>query len=220
MVLQALDRNNLCISAKKTIICPRSTTILGWIWTKDTLKTSPHRTQALSVAQPPPKVQGLRSFIGAYKVLSRVLQGYACFTSPLEQAIAGLKSHDKITWSNELQEHFKQAQDALSECKTITLPLPTDSLTIVTDASVKHNGIGATLYIQRDKKLLLAGYFNAKLKKHQVVWLPCEVKALCIGSATRHFSPYLIESLHYFTHPDRQQALRPSTRQALQGRLP
>ena len=113
LVLQALERNNLRISAKKTIICPRSTTILGWIWTKGTLKTSPHRTQALSVAQPPPKVQGLRSFIGAYKVLSRVLQGYACFTSPLEQAIASLKLHDKITWSNELLEHFKQVTGRL-----------------------------------------------------------------------------------------------------------
>lgn len=46
----------------------------------------------------------------------------------------------------------------------------------------------------RNEKLLLAGFFSAKLRKHQVNWLPCEIEALSIAAAIKHFSPYIIQS--------------------------
>ena len=78
--------------------------------------------------------------------------------------------------------------------KTITLPRPDDQLWVVTDASVSKRGIGATLYVSRNDNLLLAGFFSAKLRKHQVTWLPCDVEALGIAAAVKHFSPYIIQS--------------------------
>jgi hypothetical protein len=71
------------------------------------------------------------------------------------------------------------------------MPCPEDELWIVTYASIKTPGIGATLYVQRNDKLLLAGFFNANLKKHQVTWLSCELEALCIGASMKHFAPYI-----------------------------
>ena len=55
-------------------------------------------------------------------------------------------------------------------------------------------GIGATLYVTRNNKLQLAGFFRAKLRGRQVTWLPCEIEALFIAAATKHFSPYIIQS--------------------------
>ena len=80
--------------------------------------------------------------------------------------------------------------------RSITLPQPSDQLWIVTDGSVSQHGIGATLYISRNDKLRLAGFFSAKLRKHQVTWLPCEIEALSISAAVKHFSPYIIQSKH------------------------
>jgi len=194
LVLSALHRNNLHLSARKTIICPKSTVILGWVWSDGTLRASPHKLSALAIVDPPQTVQGLRSFVGAYKVLSRVLPGYATFLHPLEQATAGRSSKDRITWTEELHDQFKAAQTALSSNKTITLPRHDDVLWIVTDGAVKTHGIGATLYILRKEKLLLAGFFNAKLRKHQITWLPCEVEALCISASIKHFAPYIIQA--------------------------
>ena len=91
---------------------------------------------------------------------------------------------------------FQTAQKALGNHKSISIPRPSDSLWIVTDGSVKNRGIAATMYIHRNGKLLLAGFFNAKLRKHQVTWLPCEIEALAIGAAIKHFSPYIIQSPH------------------------
>ena len=73
-VLEALHRNSLCLSASKTVVCPKSTTILGWIWRQGTLQASPHRVATLSSCEIPTTVKGLRSFIGAYKFLQEYYQ--------------------------------------------------------------------------------------------------------------------------------------------------
>ena len=59
------------------------------------------------------------------------------------------------------------------------------------DGSVAKSGIGATLYVNRDSKVQLAGFFSAKLRKHQVAWLPCQIEALSIAASIKHFSPYI-----------------------------
>ena len=65
---------------------------------------------------------------------------------------------------------------------------------IITDGAVKTPGIDATLYVTRNNKLQLAAFFSAKLRGRQVTWLPCEIEALFIAAATKHFSPYIIQS--------------------------
>ena len=159
-VLQCLSTNNLRLAASKTIICPKSTTILGWIWSQGTLSASPHRLTALSSVKPPSTVHGLRSFIGAYKVLSRVLKGYADLMHPLELAASGKNTKSKISWNDDLLCAFHTAQASLSKCETITLPHPSDILWIVTDASVKCQGLGATLYCRRRDDLNIGGFLQ------------------------------------------------------------
>lgn len=195
-VLDTLIRNNLHLNAPKTIINPKSTVILGWLWSGGTLQASPHRVAALAACTPPVTVKGMRSYLGAYKVLGRCIPNCAAILSPLEDALTGKASTDSIEWSEDLQLAFKKAQQLLSSRKVITLPLASDQLWIVTDGSVKQRGIGATLYVMRNDKLHIAGFFSAKLRKHQVTWLPCEIEALSIAAAVRHFSPYIIQSQH------------------------
>ena len=195
-ILDALARCNLRLSAAKTVICPKTTTILGWIWSQGSLSASPHRIAALATCCPPESVKGLRSFIGAYKVLSRVLPHCSQLVDPLESSLADLQSHDHVKWDDSLHQKFTAAQDALNSHKSIVLPRASDQLWIVTDGSVTQRGLGATLYVTRQDRLLLAGFYSSKLRKHQVTWLPCEVEALSIAAAVKHFSPFIIQSKH------------------------
>ena len=121
-----------------------------------------------------------------FKVLSRVLPRFADLLDALDQATAGKESREKIAWSDELLLTFKTAQHALENHQTIT----------VTDGSVKNRDIAATRYVHHSGQLLLAGFFSAKLHRHQVTWLPCEIEALGIGAAIKHFAPYIIQSPH------------------------
>lgn len=77
-----------------------------------------------------------------------------------------------------------------------TIPQSDDQLFIVTDRAVRCSGLGATMYARRGHQLLLAGFFAARLKKNQSIWLPCEMEALSIAVAIRHFSPYIIMTRH------------------------
>ena len=193
-VLQALHSCNLRLSAHKTIISPKTTTILGWIWTAGSLSASPHRLNTLATYPEPSTVGRLRSFIGAYKVLSRVIPRCSSYLIPLDAVTAGRPSQESISWTDDLRAAFRSAQSALSSALTITLPRPGDQLWIVTDGAVKDSGIGATLYVTRRDKLHVSGFFSAKLRGSQTTWLPCEVEALAIAAATKHFSPYIIQS--------------------------
>ena len=193
-VLAALDKCDLHLSAKKTIIAPISTTILGWIWSAGSIHASPHRIAALASCPPLKTVRDLRAFIGSYKMLSRVIEGSAALLDPLERITAGNQFNSLVVWSETLLISLKTAQKALSSNKTIFISKHDDQLWIVTDGSVKMHGLGATLYALRDDKLLLAGFFSAKTRKHQVTWLSCEIEVLSIASAIKHFAPYIIQS--------------------------
>ena len=195
-ILQALHFSGLSLSAPKTIIASRSAVILGWLWCGGSLQASSHRISTLTQCPLPLTVKSLRSFIGAYKVLARVLPGCAGFLAPLDEAAAGKPSAERIIWTDELSKQFHTAQKALSTHKSITLPSPCDQLWIVTDGAVKRGGIGATLYVLRSGRLLLSGFFSAKLRKQQVLWLPCEVEALAIAVPIKHFSPFIVQSQH------------------------
>ena len=138
----------------------------------------------------------MRSFIGSYKVLARVIPNCSTFLTHLGDAIAVQLSNELITWSDNLNAAFREGQSALSTNRTITLPRPDDLLWIVTDGAVKKPGIGATLYVTHGDRLHLAGFFSTKLRGSQISWLPCEVEALSIAVATKHFSPYIIRSNH------------------------
>ena len=178
-MLWALSKWSLKLSASNIVINPKSTVILGWIWDSSTLQASPHRIAALASCNKPEKVGRLKSFIGAYKVLARVIPQFSAL----------LVSREDYLRSDNLLPFFHDAQSALPASPSISLPRPDDQLWIITDGAVKNPGIGATLYVTRNNKLQLAGFFSAKLRGRQITRLPCEIEP-----ATKHFSPYIIQS--------------------------
>ena len=195
-VLCALEKADLKLSAVQTIINPSSTTILGWVWSKGSISASPHQILSLSNCSRPETVKQLRSFVGAYKILARVIKHCASFLACFDDMTAGKNSSDKLLWTEDQIESFNRAQSVLSDNKSIVLPKASDQLWIVTDGAVRKPGIASTLYVTRNEKPLIAGFFSAKLRKNQLDWLPCEVEALCISASLQYFSSFIIQSHH------------------------
>ena len=192
-ILERLRLAGLCLSAKKTIIAPRSARVLGWIWRDGQLTASPHRISTLSTCSKPESVKALRGFLGAAKVLSRVVPNLSARLGVLENMAAGMDSKAPLTWSDIQLDSFASVQKHLLNNKSIHILISDDQLWLVTDASKKLPGLGATLYAQRDGRLLLAGFFSAKLKKPYLTWLPCEVEASSIAASIQHFAPFISE---------------------------
>ena len=167
--------------------------ILGWVWSKGHISVSPHKISPLVTAHPPNTVRGLRSWIGAFRHLKPCLPHHATLLHGLEAATAGKESNAHICWSDDLRQSFSRAQSALQGLKSIAVPRPEDKLIITNDGAVTK-GIGAVLYIMRQDKMLLGGFFSAKLKPHHMKWLPCEVEALAISLSVQHWAPYIVEN--------------------------
>ena len=85
LVLQCLMKANLTLSASKTVIAPKEVTVLGWVWRQGNIHASPHKIALLSVCAKPLTVKNMRSFLGAYKMLSRVIPGFSYFLQPLSR---------------------------------------------------------------------------------------------------------------------------------------
>ena len=196
IVLEKMNRNGLSLSATKTFVCPKSFDVLGWRWTSGTLSVTPHKVTPLISASPPKTCSNMRSFIGAFKAMSRCIPRYSSLMSPLEESIKGLEGPQHIKWTDDLLQSFNQCKEALKSPTVLTIPTPEDKLILTTDASPVNSGIGATLYVCRDNKRLIAECFSLKLKTHHLNWEPCELEALAIASAIQHFSPYVRESHH------------------------
>ena len=193
-VLQALKDNGLRLSASKTTVCPKSVSILGWIWETGSIRASPHKLSTLAVVDLPSTVCKLRSYIGSYKYLSRVLKGYSEVLRPLEEMVAGRDTKEKLEWNNNCITAFRRSQDHLKSAKSLTMPRKEDQLQIVCDAS--NTGVGAALFVLRAGVPHVAGYFSSPYRKHQTSWMPCEAEALSISAAVTHFSPYIVQSTH------------------------
>ena len=195
-VLQRLRDANLKLSAKKTVVAPASTTILGWIWKNGCLTADPHKLATLSTCNRPSTVKGLRSFIGAYKILSRVLRHCASFLQPLDRATHGKKSADKVDWTTVTMDAFARAQAHLAENKDIVLPREDDQLWLITDGASSTSGMGATLYVLRENRLLLAGFFSQQLSPSHLKWFPCEIEGITIAAAVKFFDGFIVQSRH------------------------
>lgn len=195
-VLRRLNDANLKLRAEKTVIAPAKTSILGWIWNNGKLRADPHKVSTLSTCSRPMTTKGLRSFIGAYKVLARVVPKCALFLQPLDRATHGKKSSDKIEWDSSTIDAFAKAQQHLSNNRDIVLPKESDQLWLITDGASSTCGLGATLYILRDSKLLLAGFFSQQLSPTHMKWFPCEVEGITIACAVKSFDGYIVQSRH------------------------
>ena len=195
IVLCALNNSRLHLFASKTVINPRSKTILGWIWSKEQLQASPRRVSTLASCESPKKIGGMKSFRVENKVLACVILHFSFLLSPLEDAIAGRSSQENVTWTDTCT-HPSTMPKKLSVPTVLSHYLDLITCFGLLDGSVKNSGIAATLYIMRQGNLALARFFNAKLRSIQLAWLPCEVEALAVAAAIKHLSPYIIQSHH------------------------
>ena len=124
---------------------------------------------------------------------------YAVLLSPLEKAVAGLESAEKVQWTPELSNQFNNAKEALNNVDTIYIPKPTDKLEIFVDYSQDKKAVGGRMLIKREEldgttKTHLGGHFSCKLNVHQKNWLPCEGEALGVKLISKHFSPFIREN--------------------------
>ena len=147
LVLHRMHENDFKLLGAKTVICPRKTTILGWVLNSGMLSVSQHKVSHPCTAAPPKTCTSMGSYIGAYKAMSHCIPRYASLLSPLEDSTKGLQGSQQIVWSSELLTYFKRCQEALKSRRTLIIPTPSDKLVMSVDASPVNQDISAILFV-------------------------------------------------------------------------
>ena len=159
----------ITFQSQRTVLCPKSIKILGWIWREGNIEVDSHRINPLTVCHLPINAKQLRSFIGAFRAISICIPSYSDYLNDLEDMIAGKESIEKIVWNDTITNKFKEAQKLLCKSRVITLPHPNDQLVLISDGCNSPPAVGSTLYIRRGPKTHIGGFFSAKIKKYQLL---------------------------------------------------
>ena len=194
MMLNLCANSGLTFKASKTVICPRSVTILGKVWEQGTLKPSNHLLSTLSKSDYPRTVKQMRSFTGTVKQMKDNLPQYHLLLHPLERACAGLKSADHITWTDVLTEAFDLVKKAAANPEALTLPKQGEKLFIFPDWSDIHQAGAAPLFVRRGSKLLKVRNFGQRLNTVKR-WAPCEGESWIARISVEAHGPWLWEAL-------------------------
>ena len=89
----------------------------------------------------------MRSYLGAYKVLGRIIPKCSFFQIPLNQSTSAKSSNQKIERTEKLNLAFKKSQEHLKSNKTIVRPKKDDQLLVVTDDAARiPTGLSVALY--------------------------------------------------------------------------
>ena len=161
----------LTFKPSKVIICPKTTTILGWQKSGNDWAPTKHVLSPLAEAEPPSTVKKLRGWLGAYRQIARTIPNHAVYLQVFERLVGGKNSRDRITWTEELLAQFDEAKKSIATSKSITFPRPDDKLLIYSDWSQDSEAIGGRLVIQRQERgqtvNLNGGEFSCRLKGAQ-----------------------------------------------------
>ena len=205
--VEVLRRAELCgltFKPSKVIITPENTVLFGWNKTKAGWSPTSHTISPLIKASPPVTVKQVRSWLGSFKQITECVPRYAVLLAPLENAVAGRSSAERIEWTSDLLTSFEKCKKALNDVKTVHTPKPSDVLHTYSDFSKAERAVGGRLEIHREIngqiKKLPGGHFSCRVSKLQEKWYPCEGEALATKLVLEHFADQIRESNNTTIH--------------------
>ena len=161
---------------------------LGHLVGEGTMSIPDHRVQALRQYNRPVTKKGLRSFLGAISFYWRYVKLLATETAVLSPSTAKL-SPSRVIWTGEMESAFTSICEFISDACVLTIPLPEDAMSIVTDASGR--GIGGVLQVRRGEEWQAAAFYSRQTRGAEQRYSDTELEALALVETIRHFSYYL-----------------------------
>ena len=188
LVLKALSEHGMTLKERKCEFGKEKVEYLGHIIGGGELAVPAHRAAAMaSYIQPRTKKQ-LRSFLGAAGYYRQFVEGFAKLSAVLTPWTA--KSAPSIVgWTVEGREAFERIKVSLVNCACLTIPSQEDTFILHTDAS--GVGIGATLNVKRNGKMLPVAYYSRQLQGAQHRYSATELEGLAVFKAVHYFAHYL-----------------------------
>ena len=169
------------------------------------------RIESLKAYVKPITKRGLRSFLGPISFYRKFAKDLARYTARLTPSTSK-SAPPKVNWTDSMDNAFSSICELMCTNTKLVVPLPSDNLSIVSDAS----GLG--IGVERDRDWVAAAYYSRQTKGAETRYSATELEALALVETIVHFSYYLYgHEFHAYTDHHALLSLKHSER--LNGRL-
>ena len=128
------------------------------------VKTQDDKVERISNAPKPTTKKQVRSFLGLAGYYRKFVDNYCKIAAPLRD-LTKAKRPNKVSWTEETNESFKQLKQALCNAPILKLPNVDKPFVLRTDAS--DTGLGAMLLQKHNGKLFPTAFASKKLNPAQ-----------------------------------------------------
>ena len=196
-VFERLKKHNVYVKKKKCSFMLKEVTYLGHVIDKNGRKPHPDKVKAISKAEPPTDVSGLRTFLGMVNYYGSFLQNLSSRLNPLNEL---LRKDIPWKWTPECQKAFDDVKTALTSPQVLTHYNSKKKLVLACDAS--PYGVGAVLSHYEDGESPIAfdsrtpterpiAFASRTLTSAEKNYSQIEKEALAIIFAIQKFHKYL-----------------------------
>ena len=188
-VLKRFQDKGLTLNLQKCIFCKENLEFYGYVFSKDGMRPSPKKVQAVKNTSQPEDAKVLRSFLGLTNYLKAFIPDYSTLTHPLRNL---LKNDAEWSWNAEHEEAFSKLKSMLSSESCMSYFDDSKQTFLFTDAS--PYGISAILMQksagQNDAKIIT--YSSRALTTAEQNYAQIERECLSIVYGCERNRSYLI----------------------------
>lgn len=190
-VLEALEKAQLKISGRKSVLFASEMQFVGHVISKEGVKVMPEKVQTIKEWPRPANVYDVRAFLGLTGYYRRFIKNFAKIAAPLHGLTAGaVKKKAKVKWLPLHELAFETLKEALQATPVLCTADPSKPFVVETDAS--DFAVGAVLLQVGDDGLEHPVAFeSAKLNPAQQNYPAQEKELLGILHAYRKWRVYL-----------------------------
>ncbi|XP_026319414.1 uncharacterized protein K02A2.6-like [Hyposmocoma kahamanoa] len=185
-VFSKLDKAGLKVNLKKCSFFQTEIEYLGHTITKDGIRPTKSKIDAIMKATPPTNAQELRSFLGLINFYEKFIPHLHSVCADLHALTGGRR---KWQWTVKENTSFKNAKDLISKSKPLVAFDEKRPLYLACDASEK--GVGAVLYHKSADKIQPIVFASRKLRPAETKYSVIDREALAIFFGIQKFDQYL-----------------------------
>lgn len=186
-VLDRLNRHGLTLHPDKCVFAQPTLEFLGYHVSRDGIRPTTERTQAISSYPQPRTIDELRRFLGMLNFYRRHIPHLAQHQRHLNKFLCHAKKKDStpISWDTDATAAFNWCREAIVRAATLAHPAHAGPLYLLTDAS--SDCVGAVLQQGPLTSASPLGFFSRKLSPAQSRWSTYDRELYAIVLAIQHF---------------------------------
>ncbi|GFS92541.1 hypothetical protein TNCV_1160091 [Trichonephila clavipes] len=208
-----LQQYGLSLKPSKCIFGVTTIKFLGFKVSESGIEPLSDRVDCILNFPQPTTLTQLRRFLGLFNFYRRFVPKAAHLLAPLNKFLEGIKNFkkskkvscknlcDSIQWTEEAEQAFNDAKNALADATLLRHPIPGAKLSLWTDASEK--AVGGSLMQLCQNNWEPVAFLSVKLSKSQQKWSTYDRELLAIYISVKRFR-HMLEGRDFIIYTDQK----------------